>query len=555
MSQQLYCRNYNLENNTQVLISSVKTEKLDADKIYTVVAKMYQEEMCPYISDVARRVNDQLQIGTPSNNDTYSIRNLTITDCFNICTCYPSVFILNDSKSNSVSCNNEIVIELVHPPAKLSNINCIRLHNNKMWVDPKEPQDIYPNELWYSFIQYTCNLLRIIEHNPRSQGNTLKTYQFKGGRYGFAVELYEKALPFLDGYSLGSICHIVQLAIWKGILRYENNILQPAAACWDVSSVCTSGFFNKSTIDSNSYMLKNFDSHELVLLKKQLNELLNANPNGVLLSQLKKRMIARFQHNLSPALFKVSKMSSLLQSDLYKKICRIYVDDKNHVVIQSAAFLMPTNVHDLSQIKGVPLYANTNNISSTLNKDILSPMVQEIPFTFLAWAVNLSNISSNSGLLETDYYREYNNGLNKRNNKFISNEYNMENSYNIGEIQDNKMGHQFISQKRRISYSSVSTTASIYSSGSRRFNSGIIDKVPYSNKNSCLVSSNCDSIPQITTYGQWFSQLIPHTLLHISVFKPLTPHQIQLFRLIQQSDSQNVSSKIHNSTDIAYENV
>jgi hypothetical protein len=45
-----------------------------------------------------------------------------------------------------------------------------------------------------------------------------------------AQELQRKQLDFLKPYTLGQICHIVELGIKKKYLAYEHNMLLPAAA-------------------------------------------------------------------------------------------------------------------------------------------------------------------------------------------------------------------------------------------------------------------------------------------------------------------------------------
>eukprot|EP01069_Polyplicarium_translucidae_P001518 Polyplicarium_translucidae@DN1697_c0_g1_i1.p1 len=55
-------------------------------------------------------------------------------------------------------------------------------------------------------------------------------FQFKGGRYGLAMEL-KRRTPALRNMRLGDVCHLVQLAINRGILCYEKSVLQPVASC------------------------------------------------------------------------------------------------------------------------------------------------------------------------------------------------------------------------------------------------------------------------------------------------------------------------------------
>ncbi|OEH78065.1 ost-hth associated domain protein [Cyclospora cayetanensis] len=105
----------------------------------------------------------------------------------------------------------EEVVYLLHPP-----------QGHPGWVDANNPVDPYPEELWHSFMQF-------VEALSMSDCSRL---EIGGGRYGMARFLQSRNFAFLRGYSLGQLCHIVQLAISKRkVLAYEDNILKPVNQC------------------------------------------------------------------------------------------------------------------------------------------------------------------------------------------------------------------------------------------------------------------------------------------------------------------------------------
>lgn len=57
--------------------------------------------------------------------------------------------------------------------------------------------------------------------SPQYGPSGLMPYQFKGGRYGLAVELQKSEFPAFSKLVLGELCHLVQLAINGGLLAYE----------------------------------------------------------------------------------------------------------------------------------------------------------------------------------------------------------------------------------------------------------------------------------------------------------------------------------------------
>merc|ERR1712159_396664 len=57
---------------------------------------------------------------------------------------------------------------------------------------------------------------------------TAKNYRLPSSRYACARELQSRKLPFLFGFTLGRLCHIVQLSIsQKNILGYSDGALVP----------------------------------------------------------------------------------------------------------------------------------------------------------------------------------------------------------------------------------------------------------------------------------------------------------------------------------------
>merc|ERR1719512_169483 len=83
------------------------------------------------------------------------------------------------------------------------------------FVDARSPVDPYPAEFWTAFSTYVDSL-------------SSDEMALPSGRYACARLLMSRRLPFLQGYSLGQICHIVQLAFsQRRLLRYRDGYLCP----------------------------------------------------------------------------------------------------------------------------------------------------------------------------------------------------------------------------------------------------------------------------------------------------------------------------------------
>ncbi|UKK02729.1 hypothetical protein MACK_002825 [Theileria orientalis] len=85
------------------------------------------------------------------------------------------------------------------------------------WVDRNDLTDLYSTDVWEQFFDF-------IKGYKDEEGNE----QFPGSIYGMSKVMRNLKLPFIEGMSLGTICHIIQLAIrLKNFLFYEVKALKP----------------------------------------------------------------------------------------------------------------------------------------------------------------------------------------------------------------------------------------------------------------------------------------------------------------------------------------
>eukprot|EP00439_Symbiodinium_sp_Y106_P050922 s2967_g6.t1 len=85
----------------------------------------------------------------------------------------------------------------------------------QVFVDPDSPVDDFSPRIWEAARAYFNSL-------PESEA------LLPGGRYSCAQELVQRELPFLSGFTLGEVCHLVQLAISKHkILGFRHGAVVP----------------------------------------------------------------------------------------------------------------------------------------------------------------------------------------------------------------------------------------------------------------------------------------------------------------------------------------
>jgi len=191
------------------------------------------------------------------------------------------------------------------------------------FVDFYSTEDNYPEGFWTSFETY----LEMLEGDDAL---------LPGGRYACARALVELQLPFLSGWSLGNVCHIVELAMsQRKLLGYldgaitpyarSNSMKKDAAAEQHVGGN-THHFPFASWADTRSHLAEILDS----ALRKGKQQ--------VPLSTLKRLFRSRFRTELSETALGYTKVSDLLQDARVSDICTIKLLESGYVVLPQTGF-------------------------------------------------------------------------------------------------------------------------------------------------------------------------------------------------------------------------
>mmetsp|Transcript_61617 Transcript_61617/g.107139 ORF Transcript_61617/g.107139 Transcript_61617/m.107139 type:complete len:743 (-) Transcript_61617:76-2304(-) len=192
------------------------------------------------------------------------------------------------------------------------------------FVDVYSPEDCYHPQLW-------CGLRT---HCESSAGQDLS---LPGGRYACAQALMALQLPLLAGFSLGRICHIVQLAIsQKKILGYMNGAVVPYARSQSMMKEQCAMYGQPTTgngNDQNNISILPIASLEVA--RKHVLEILETAKGEAPLSNIKRLFRSRFQIELSETSFGYSKLSELLQGPSFSDICRVELRGHGYTVIQT----------------------------------------------------------------------------------------------------------------------------------------------------------------------------------------------------------------------------
>jgi hypothetical protein len=166
-----------------------------------------------------------------------------------------------------------------------------------------------------------------------------------GGRYSCAQDLAARNLPFLAPYSLGEVCHIVQLAIsQRKLLGYLNGSVVPYGSsqsmkkeqCAVSQLPCpTAGGKDRASHQEDGLPTVTWDE-----ARKRLREILQdpatqteQGPSMIPLSNVKRIFRSRYRLDLSETALGHSKLSELLQDERFRDVCTVQLQGNGYMVI------------------------------------------------------------------------------------------------------------------------------------------------------------------------------------------------------------------------------
>lgn len=208
------------------------------------------------------------------------------------------------------------------------------------FVDVYSSTDAYPPGMWGAAAAYFQTISGDDMYLP-------------GGRYSCAQALQARNLAFLQGRSLGQVCHIVQLAIsQKKLLGYLNGSVVPyeysqsklKEQCAQLNAPCTVSSTAPAGLGAAGGASRsegNLDTATWDTARQHMRDILKSaarlNPGmvgTVPLSNVKRLFRSKFHTELSETRLGHSKLSELLQDDRFGDICTVQLQGHGYMVIQ-----------------------------------------------------------------------------------------------------------------------------------------------------------------------------------------------------------------------------
>lgn len=206
------------------------------------------------------------------------------------------------------------------------------------FVNVYSSQDLYAAALWANAAAYF-------------EGIDDSNSKLPGGRYACAQALVARRLPFLDGYTLGQVSHIVQLAIsQKKILGYSTGVIVPygrsQSMMKDRCAEQRAPILCPSVTSANALATGCGDVQENTsvlsvatwqvfrrLLQQILKDAVAGSKSHVPISNVKRIFRSRYQIDLSETALGHSKLSELLQDPKISDVCALKLNGRGYVVV------------------------------------------------------------------------------------------------------------------------------------------------------------------------------------------------------------------------------
>lgn len=190
------------------------------------------------------------------------------------------------------------------------------------FVDVYNKEDMYADSTWQAAAEYFDTL-------------SAEEGVLPGGRYACAQTLGSRGLPFFKDFTLGRICHFVQIAIsTRKVLGYLNGGITSYSrshSCMKDNAASHKASCAQPAIVSELTIASWKDARRC--LKQILTESLQAGVDQVPLSNIKRICRSQFHIELSETSLGHSKLSDFLQDERLSNICTVRLLDQGYFVI------------------------------------------------------------------------------------------------------------------------------------------------------------------------------------------------------------------------------
>jgi hypothetical protein len=280
-------------------------------EVLEAVVSLYNDGLRPYSRIVRKRLIEharEMQVGLLGKDSEN-----TVSDC--------------DADKLRALC--EASLQLRVEAEDWGEWSALLVDREPNFIDIYDPVDNYSQEFWIAAESYFRSLGESNDH------------ALVGGRYASAMALAQRRLPFLEGYSLGQICHITQLAITqRKLLGYFNGAIVPynrstsmlKCRCAEQQRPLVDPPVSGSPDGPVQFQVADWSTARLKL-REILDSAVLRGADQVPLSNVKRLFRSLYQMELSETALGHSKLTELLQDPGFSDICTVQLQDRGYAVV------------------------------------------------------------------------------------------------------------------------------------------------------------------------------------------------------------------------------
>lgn len=288
---------------------SKSSKVITQEDILHAIESLYDDEICPHSRILKRRLVE-LKVNT-------GLRTIDI----NTSSLHSAVSACLRLRVSDAGCGDWMALLCDRPS------NFVDVHN------PSDEE--YPPQLLPAFGAYVASLAD--REDPEE-------YRLPSSRYACARALHSCQLPFFEGYSLGRICHIVQLAIsQKSIFGYRDGALVPYAMSRCLQKKQHAEYNAPvSIVAGNCSALPFADWSTTRACMAEIMEAARYSTEGAeRLANIKRIFRARYELELSETMLGHTKLSELLSDPQLHDLCRIELRNGGYAVVPAELMSVP----------------------------------------------------------------------------------------------------------------------------------------------------------------------------------------------------------------------
>jgi len=232
-------------------------------------------------------------------------------------------------------------IDLAHVKSVCRGCSCIQVQMEEggdwsavfndrpqVFVDIYNPRDPFSDAFWENFSKYL-------------EGLSVSNMFFPGTRYACAQALVSRQLEFLFSYTLGQVCHMVEIAISRrkllgycngAIVPYSHSLSMQKEQCAEQQRRCSPVGSCTTDVGAGCQAYPMLQPATLEVARRYLREILQAT-TMVPLSNIKRIFRTQYQTELSETLLGHSRLSDLLHDPRFHDLCTVQLQRNGYAVI------------------------------------------------------------------------------------------------------------------------------------------------------------------------------------------------------------------------------